>query len=209
KVVPPAAHDDGWAKTAVDRYILAGLAAKGLKPAAAADKATLLRRVTIDLIGVPPTLAELDGFLADESPQAFAKVVDRLLASPHYGERWGRHWLDVIRYADSSGRVSEFTEIWRYRDWVTKALNTDLPYTEFIKLQLAGDLLQPKDPNQFNPDGLIATGMLAIAQFDPGSELKQMSADSVDDMVDVICRAFMGLTISCARCHDHKFDPLT
>ncbi len=148
-------------------------------------------------------------FIDDASPQAFAKVVDRLLASPHYGERWGRHWLDVIRYADSSGRVAEFKEIWRYRDWVTRALNEDLPYTEFIKLQLAGDLLQPADPNKVSEDGLIATGMLAISQFDPGSQKPQLHADSVDDMVDVVSRSFLGLTLSCARCHDHKFDPIT
>ncbi len=169
----------------------------------------MLRRATFDLIGLPPTPAELDAFVNDESPQACAKVVDRLLASPHYGERWGRHWLDVIRYADSSGRVAEFKEIWRYRDWVTRALNEDLPYTEFIKLQLAGDLLQPEDPNRLNEDGLVATGMLAIAQFDPGSQKPQLYADSVDDMVDVVSRSFLGITLSCARCHDHKFDPIT
>ena len=161
------------------------------------------------MIGLPPTPAEIDAFVQDEAPNAFAKVVDRLLASPHYGERWGRHWLDVIRYADSSGRVAEFKEIWRYRDWVTRALNEDLPYTEFIKLQLAGDLLQPDDPNRLNEDGLIATGMLAISQFDPGSMKPQLHADSVDDMVDVVSRSFLGLTLACARCHDHKFDPLT
>ena len=209
KVVPPAVLDDAWSNTEVDRYILAGLEARGLKPAPRADKATLLRRATFDLIGLPPTPAEIDAFGQDESPQAFARVVDRLLASPHYGERWGRHWLDVIRYADSSGRVAEFKEIWRYRDWVTRALNEDLPYTEFIKLQLAGDLLQPEDPNRLNEDGLVATGMLAIAQFDPGSQKPQLHADSVDDMVDVVSRSFLGVTLSCARCHDHKFDPIT
>jgi hypothetical protein len=209
KAAPPGVHDDHWANTQVDRYILRGLEAQGLKPAPRTDRASLLRRATFDLIGLPPTLAEIDAFVQDESPYAFARVLDRLLASPHYGERWGRHWLDVIRYADSSGRVAEFKEIWRYRDWVTRSLSEDLPYTEFIKLQLAGDLLQPKDPNQFNEDGLIATGMLAIAQFDPGSQKPQLHADSVDDMVDVISRSFMGLTLSCARCHDHKFDPIT
>jgi hypothetical protein len=169
----------------------------------------LLRRATFDLIGLPPTPAEIDAFLTDEFPSAFAKVVDRLLASPHYGERWGRHWLDVVRYADSSGRVAEFKEIWRFRDWVTRALNEDLAYTDFIKLQLAGDLLQPDDPNRFNEDGFVATGMLAISQFDPGSQKPQLHADSVDDMVDVVSRSFLGLTLSCARCHDHKFDPFS
>jgi hypothetical protein len=210
KVVPaPRTVGTGWALTEVDRYILAGIEAKGLKPAARADRAALLRRATFDLIGLPPTPAEIDAFVQDEAPDAFAKVVDRLLASSHYGERWGRHWLDVIRYADSSGRVAEFKEIWRYRDWVTKALNTDLPYTEFIKLQLAGDLLQPADPDRFNADGFVATGLLAISQFDPGSMKPHLHADSVDDMVDVVSRSFLGLTLACARCHDHKFDPLT
>jgi Protein of unknown function (DUF1553)/Protein of unknown function (DUF1549)/Planctomycete cytochrome C len=209
KVVPPESPGKGWAVTEVDRYVLAGMKAKGLKPMARTDRATLLRRATFDLIGLPPTPAEIDAFVQDESPDAFAKVVDRLLASPHYGERWGRHWLDVIRYADSSGRVAEFKEIWRYRDWVTKAFNEDLPYTDFIKLQLAGDLLQPADPNRFNEDGLVATGMLAISQFDPGSMKPQLHADSVDDMVDVVSRSFLGLTLACARCHNHKFDPLT
>jgi hypothetical protein len=209
KVVPTKTVGKGWAISEVDCYILAGIEAKGLKPAARADRATLLRRATFDLIGLPPTPAEIDAFIQDESPDAFAKVVDRLLASPHYGERWGRHWLDVVRYADSSGRVAEFKEIWRYRDWVTKAFNDDLPYSQFIKLQLAGDLLQPADPERFNADGLVATGMLAIAQFDPGSMKPQLHADSVDDMVDVVSRSFLGLTLACARCHDHKFDPLT
>jgi hypothetical protein len=210
KVVPsPTVEDGGWANTPVDRYILATLAARRLKPAPRADKLTLLRRATFDLLGLPPTPEEIDAFLADESPQAFARVVDRLLASPHYGERWGRHWLDVVRYADSSGRVAEFKEIWRYRDWVTRAFNDDLPYTEFIRLQLAGDLLQPGDPKQVFADGLVATGMLAIAQFDPGSQKPQLHADSVDDMVDVVSRSFLGLTLACARCHDHKFDPFT
>jgi hypothetical protein len=209
KVVPPTSRDDGWAITQVDRYILAGLQARGLRPTPRADRATLLRRATFDLIGLPPTPEEIDAFVQDESPDAFARVVDRLLASPHYGERWGRHWLDVIRYADSSGRVAEFKEIWRYRDWVTKALNQDLPYTDFIRLQLAGDLLQPTDPDRFDEDGLVATGMLAITQFDPGSQKPQLYADSVDDLVDVVSRSFLGLTLACARCHDHKFDPLT
>jgi hypothetical protein len=212
KVKPPPLGKGGlggWALTEVDRYILAAMETKGLKPAARAERATLLRRATFDLIGLPPTPAEIDAFVQDQSLEAFAKVIDRLLASPHYGERWGRHWLDVIRYADSSGRVAEFKEIWRYRDWVTKALNDDLPYTEFIRLQLAGDLLQPADPNRFNEDGLVATGMLAISQFDPGSMKPQLHADSVDDMVDAVSRSFLGLTLACARCHDHKFDPLT
>ena len=210
KVAPVAGQDKGWAKTPIDHYILAGLENKELKPASPASKATLLRRVTFDLIGLPPTLAELDAFLQDDSPQAFAKVVERLLASPHYGERWGRHWLDLIRYADGYGRLenhapSNFKEIWRYRDWVTTAFNEDLPYTEFIRLQLAGDLLHPDNPRR----GAVATGLLAIALFDADTKDEQQHADVVDDMVDVVGRSILGMTISCARCHDHKFDPIT
>jgi hypothetical protein len=210
KVVrPPPGPDEGWAQTEIDRYIFAALAAAGLKPAPQADRAALLRRASFDLVGLPPTPEETDAFLRDPSPDAFARVVDRLLASPHYGERWGRHWLDLVRYADSSGRVAEFKEVWRYRDWVTRALNEDLPYTDFVTLQLAGDLLQPQDLGQLNADGLVATGMLAISQFDPGSQKPQLHADSVDDLVDVVSRSFLGVTLACARCHDHKFDPFT
>ena len=189
--------------------------ARGITPAAPADKRTLLRRATFDLIGLPPTPAEIDAFLADDSPQAFAKVVDRLLASPQYGERWGRHWLDVVRYADARDliqlpRESDFREAWRYRDWVVESFNRDLPYTEFVRSQVAGDLLPSPRTGGFNKDGLVATGMLAIADFVPGdADKNQMIADYVNDQVDVVSRAFLGLSVACARCHDHKFDPIS
>jgi hypothetical protein len=211
----PAVRDTSWPRTPVDRFILAALEANGLRPAGRADKRTLLRRVTFDLIGLPPTPAEIDDFLADDSPQAFARVVDRLLASPAYGERWGRHWLDVVRYADARDLIqlpppSDFREAWRYRDWVVGAFNRDLPYRDFLQYQLAGDLLQPNDPEQMNADALVATGMLAIADFVPGDVDKElMIADYVNDQIDVVGRAFMGLTLACARCHDHKFDPVS
>ena len=205
----PAVKDTSWPRSDIDRFILAKLESEGLAPAKSADKRTLIRRATYDLIGLPPTSQEVEAFLADDSPDAFAKVVERLLASPHYGERWGRHWLDLIRFADSSGRVSEFKEIWRYRDWVTKAFNEDLSYAEFLRMQLMGDLMQPEDRDQVNADGLVATGMLAIAQFDPGSHWPQMHADIIDDLVDVTSRSMMGLTVACARCHDHKYDPIS
>jgi hypothetical protein len=209
KVAPPRVKEESWVRTDVDRFILAALEAKGLSPAPPADKRTLLRRATFDLIGLPPTPEEIDAFLKDGSPDAFAKVVGRLLASPHYGERWGRHWLDTIRYADSSGRVSDFPEIWRYRDWVTDSFNRDLPYGRFIALQFAGDLIQPADKNFVDKDALVATGLLAIAQFDPGNvDPRLMNAEYVDDQIDVVGRAVLGLTLACARCHDHKFDPI-
>jgi hypothetical protein len=210
----PTVHDTAWAESAIDRFILAGLEAKGLEPARPADKRTLLRRATFDLTGLPPTPAEIDAFLADDSPQAFARVVDRLLASPHYGERWGRHWLDVVRYADARDLIqlppeSDFREAWRYRDWVVEAFNRDLPYADFVRYQIAGDLLAPPLPGGINKDGLIATGMLAIADFVPGDvDKEQMIADYVNDEIDVVGRAFLGLTLACARCHDHKFDPI-
>ena len=150
-----------------------------------------------------------------DRPQAFARVVDRLLASPRYGERWGRHWLDVVRYADARDLIqlpaeSDFREAWRYRDWVVEAFNRDLPYPEFVRHQVAGDLLPPPRPGGINKDGLVATGLLAIADFVPGDVDKdQMIADYVNDQIDVVSRAFLGLSVACARCHDHKFDPIS
>jgi Protein of unknown function (DUF1549)/Protein of unknown function (DUF1553) len=176
-----------------------------------ADKRTLIRRVNFDLIGLPPTPQEIDAFLNDQSPDAFAKVVDRLLASPHYGERWGRHWLDVVRYAESTANDSNsvMRYAWRYRDYVVDAFNRDLPYDQFLVEQLAGDLLPPsKDPGE-QSRRIIATGFYmigpkALAETDK----EQVRMDVVDDQIDVIGRAMLGLTLSCARCHDHKFDPI-
>jgi hypothetical protein len=214
-VAPPAVKNAKWPRSPIDCFILNRLESKGLGPSRHADKRTLLRRATYDLIGLPPTISETDAFLADDSPDAFAKVIDRLLASPHYGERWGRHWLDVVRYADARDLIqlpveSDFREAWRYRDWVVESFNRDMPYTEFLKYQIAGDLLQPRDPALIDKDALIATGMLAIADFVPGDTDKEMMiADYVNDQIDVVGRAFMGLTLACARCHDHKFDPIS
>jgi hypothetical protein len=180
-----------------------------------ADRATWLRRVTLDLTGLPPSSAELFDFLGDGSPDAFERVVDRLLASPRYGIRWARHWLDVARYADARDLIqlpaeSDFREIWRYRDWVVQAHNTDLPYDQFLRMQLAGDLSQPVEPDKIDSDALVATGFLALADFVPGDVDKtQMIADYVNDQVDVLGRAMLGLTLGCARCHDHKYDPIS
>jgi len=210
----PKIKSTSWAKSPIDHFILAKLEEKNLHPAKAAEKRTLLRRATFDLVGLPPTREEMDDFLADHSPGAFAKVVDRLLGSPQYGERWARHWLDVVRYTDSFdarfvGSDQDSIDAWRYRDWVVSAFNRDLPYDQFITQQVAGDLLPPPAPDGINTNGIIATGMYAIGTWGNGDADKdKILTDIADDAVDVTCRAFLGLTIACARCHDHKFDPI-
>ncbi len=211
KTTAPKTKDSKWPRTDVDRYILAGLQVKGLTPVGDADKATLLRRVYFDLIGLPPTPAEALAFQSDNDPQAFAKVVDKLLASPQFGETWGRHWLDVARYAESSGKDANVTypNAWRYRDYVTASFNEDKPYNRFIQEQIAGDLL-PTHNERERATNLIATGFLAIgakslSEMNP----KQFAADQADEQLDSTCQAVMGLTVGCARCHDHKFDPIS
>ena len=194
----------------IDAFILAKLSDKGLSPAAPAEKRTLIRRVTFDLTGLPPTPEEVDAFLKDTDANAFEKVVDRLLASSAYGERWGRHWLDVARYADSNGldENTAFGNAWRYRDYVIKSLNDDKPYDRFLKEQLAGDLL-PADTDAAKLDQLTATGFLSIGPKVLAEPDKQkMLLDIADEQLDTVGKAFMGLTLGCARCHDHKFDPL-
>ncbi len=214
-VTPPSVRDGAWVTSDVDTYIRSRQETAGVVPAPPADKRSLLRRITFDLTGLPPAPDELQQFLNDDSPDAFSKVVDRLLASPQYGERWARHWLDVVRYADARDLIqlpieSDFREAWRYRDWVVAAFNRDLPYDEFITRQLTGDLMQPADPTRIDAEALVATGMLAIADFVPGDvDKQQMIADYVNDEIDVVGRAFLGLTLACARCHDHKFDPIS
>lgn len=207
----PAVADAAWAQSELDRFILQRLADSGLKPAPAADKRTLIRRVTFDLHGVPPTPDEIDAFLADESPEAFAHVVDRLLASPRYGERFARHWLDVARFADSNGLDENlaYANAWRYRDYVIAALNKDKPFDQFIHEQLAGDLLPPAAEIETQLERTVATGFLSLgakmlAEDDP----VKMQMDIIDEQVDTLGRAFMGLTLGCARCHEHKFDPI-
>ncbi len=193
----------------IDRFLLAALEARGLAPAADAERPTLLRRVTFDLIGLPPTPEELDAFVADDSPDALSKVVDRLLASPSFGERWGRHWLDVARYAESSGKTNfAYPQAWRYRDWVIAAFNADKPYDRFVREQIAGDLL-PADDDRQAAEQLIATGFLAIGSKAHDAENRgQFVLDVVDEQIEATTRAFLGLTVACARCHDHKFDPI-
>ncbi len=207
----PKVKNTKWAKTDIDKFILAQLEAKKLKPAAPADKRTLIRRAAFDLTGLPPTPQEVENFLKDKSPNAFARVVDRLLASPQYGERWGRHWLDVVRYADSLdarslGSEGDIGLAWRYRDWVVNSFNRDLPYDQFIQQQIAGDLL----PGDYDTNRIVATGMYAIGNWGNGDADKdKILTDIADDAVDVTSRGFLGITMACARCHDHKFDPIT
>ena len=211
QAVPPTPKLKGWAVNPIDQFVLANLEKNGLKPAPPADKTTLLRRATFDLTGLPPTEKELQDFLADKSPQAFERVVDRLLASPRYGERWGRHWLDVMRYADSTGSDEDhrYPHAWRYRDYVVAAFNDDMPYNQFVREQLAGDILAA-DPNSgVGYRGIVATGFLALGKKALAQkDLPLKRYDVVDDQIDVTAKAFLGLTVTCARCHDHKFDPI-
>ena len=201
-----------WVRSPVDALILEELEANGLRPAPPADKRTLIRRATFDLVGLPPTPEQIESFLADDSPDAFAGVVERLLASPRYGERWGRHWLDVARYADSNGLDENlvFKNAYRYRDYVIDAFNEDMPYDRFIHEQLAGDLLGGDADEAAVYDRQIATGFIALgakmlAEDDP----VKMEMDIVDEQVDTVGRALLGMTLGCARCHDHKFDPIS
>ena len=207
---PRPVSDSGWIQSPVDRFILASLDQKGLKPVRPAGKRELIRRATFDLIGLPPTPEEIDAFLADEVPGAFDRVVERLLASPHYGERWGRYWLDVARYAEDQAHTfatEPNTSAFRYRDWVVKAFNSDLPYDRFIKLQIAGDQLEEGQKPPY--DGRVALGFFGLgAQYYKNTDAAKAAADELDDRVDTLTRGFLGLTVSCARCHDHKFDPI-
>ncbi|TWU06912.1 Planctomycete cytochrome C [Symmachiella macrocystis] len=208
---PKLADADG--SHPIDQFIHNKLAEKNLAPAPPADRRTLIRRLSFDLLGLPPSPEEVDAFVADDSPDAYAKLVERLLNSPHYGERWARHWLDVVRYGESAGfeRDALRDNFWPYRDWVVQALNADMPYDEFTRLQLAGDVLRPDDPT-----ALAATGFLVAGAYDEVGQKQQSAAmravvrqDELEDMVSVVSQTFLGLTVNCARCHDHKFDPIS
>jgi len=214
---PPDVRDIEWPRSDLDRFVLARLEAAGLTPAPAADRIAWLRRATFDLTGLPPTPEEVAAFLSDTSDRAFEKVVDRLLDSPAYGQRWARHWLDVARYADyhdfnPGARVAscEITEAWRYRDWVVDALNRDMPFDQFIVHQIVGDQLPSPTGEEIYPDGLVATTFLSNGVWDRGdADKEKIVSDMVDDNIGVIGKAFLGLTLDCARCHDHKFDPIS
>jgi hypothetical protein len=207
RIEPPMVQNTGWAKTPVDRFILAQLEANGLSPAPRAGKEELIRRTAFDLVGLPPTPAEIDDFVNDPSPDAYAKLIDRLLASPHYGERWGRHWLDVARFAETDGFEHDTVRphAWRYRDYVIQSFNLDKPYDRFIREQIAGDQLYPED-NQ----ALLATAfnLLGPDMVDSSDQVQRRQI-TLNDMTDTAAQAFLGITLSCARCHNHKFEPLT
>ncbi len=214
KIDPPKIKNSRWAKTPIDQFILAKLAERGMKPAPAADKRTLLRRVTFDLTGLPPTREELQKFLNDRSPRSFEKVVDRLLASPRYGERWARHWMDVVHYADTHGHSQDRPRpnAWPYRDYLIRSFNDDKPYARFVQEQLAGDVLFPNEP-----DGIVALGFIAAGPWDDSSQVyitensfdkRQAQNLDRDDMVSTAMSTLVSSTVHCARCHNHKFDPI-
>lgn len=208
----PADSFGNWPLDDLDRFIAADLADEGLRPNPSADRLTLIRRASFDLTGLPPTLPEIDHFLNDPAPdaEAFARVVDAYLASPRFGERWARHWLDVARYADSVGRTwnAPFVYAWRYRDWVIDAFNRDKPYRRFIAEQIAGDLLPAETVDQ-RREQVVATGFLTLGALSinqGGNEAFVL--DQIDDQIDVVTRGFLALSVACARCHDHKYDPV-
>ena len=206
----PTVVDAGWIRNSVDAFVLAQQEAAGVHPAPMADKLTLIRRATFDLTGLPPTPAEIDAFLMDESPQAYEKLVDRLLASTHYGERWGRHWLDVVRYADTAGETADYPVplAWRYRNYVIDAFNTDKPYDQFLREQIAGDVLANQQQSENYAELVIATGYLAISRRF-GFDSENYHHLTIQDTIDTLGQSVIGLSLGCARCHDHKFDAVS
>ncbi len=213
----PAIKNTAWARNEIDHFIAAELESHGMAPAPEATRRQWLRRVSYDLTGLPPTLEAMDAFLADATADAFERVADRLLASPQYGQRWARHWLDAVRYADyhdadakARNPVCEPVEAWRYRDWVVESLNRDMPYHQFITHQIAGDLLDAPDGKAPYAGGLVATTFLINGVWDRGdADKEKMVSDMVDDQVDTVGKVFLALTLGCARCHDHKYDPIS
>ncbi len=207
---PPAVKDTAWPVTSIDPFILAKVEGRGLQPSALADKRTLIRRATFDLTGLPPKPEEIDAFVADRSTNAFAKLVERLLSSPHYGERWGRHWLDIVRYADTAGDTADYPVglAWRYRNYVIDAFNADKPYDEFVREQIAGDLLAEQGPRERFAERVTATGFIAISRRF-GFDSENYHHLTIQDTLDTLGQTVLGLSLGCARCHDHKFDPIS
>jgi hypothetical protein len=210
----PVVQDIEWPRNEVDYFIGERLEERGLNPAADADRRTLIRRVYLDLIGMPPTPDEVADFLADESATAFERVADHLLSSPHFGERWSRHWFDLVRYAETYGHEGDFAipHAWQYRDYVIRALNADVPYDQFVREHIAGDLMNPPrlNPNEGFNESIIATGFwFMYEQTHAPTDIRQHEADRVDNQIDVMTKAFLGITVGCARCHDHKFDAIS
>jgi len=206
RVPPPQTSEDRWSRGPIDAYLIAPLKSEGLSPAPEADRRTLVRRLTWDLIGLPPSNDEVEAFVADERPDAYERLADRLLASPRHGERWARHWLDLVRYAESDGYKQDAyrPEAWRYRDYVIRSLNADKPYSRFVLEQLAGDEAAPGDP-----DALFATAYLRLGIYEYNQrDVRGHWANILNDLTDVTADVFLGMGLSCARCHDHKFDPI-
>jgi mono/diheme cytochrome c family protein len=204
---PPPVKTDNWVRNPIDQFILARLEKEGLQPSHESSREALIRRVSLDLIGLPPTAAEIDAFLADPAPDAYERVVDRLLASPHYGERWARPWLDLARYADSNGYEKDaLRTMWKYRDWVIKALNDDMPFDRFTIEQLAGDML----PNA-TTDQLIASGFHrnTLLNQEGGIDVEEARWETLVDRVNTTSTVWLGSTIACAQCHNHKYDPFS
>jgi hypothetical protein len=211
KPAPPVTKESSWARTDLDRFVLAGLEAQNLKPVSDADRQTLIRRISYDLTGLPPTPDEVRSFLADRSPDAVERVVDGYLDSERFGERWARHWLDIARYGESSGKEVNvlYAHAWRYRDYVIESFKKDKPYDLFLKEQIAGDLMKSRDKRD-QAEKIVATGFLAIGpKAHNERDRRQFMLDMADEQIDVMSQAMLGVTISCARCHDHKFDPIT
>lgn len=209
-VAVPEVQDARWSRTSIDPFIRAAQERVEIDPSPPADKWTLIRRATFDLTGLPPTAADVDAFLRDDAPDAFARVVERLLASPAYGEKWGRHWLDVVRYADTAGETADYPAplAWRYRNWVIDAYNADRPYDEFVREQLAGDILAGRGPREQYAERAIATGYLAISRRF-GFDSENYHHLTIQDTIDTLGQSLLGLTLGCARCHDHKYDTVT
>ena len=204
RVVAVPNVDDGWVRKGIDGFVLEGIREAGLEPAAEASRRHWLRRVSFGLTGLPPTVEELRAFEGDGEAGAYERVVERLLESPRYGEKWASHWLDGVRYVEEVGYYNFGKHGWRYRDWVIRALNADLGYDKFVSMQIAGDLMP-----EAGGEGIEATGFLCMGNYDDQeSDKDQLYSEVADDQIDVITRQFLGLTVACARCHDHKFDPI-
>ena len=208
RVDPPAVHNQSWVRNEIDAFVLAKLEQEKVEPSPEADRRTLIRRLSFDLLGLPPTSQEVDDFLADSRPDAYERLVDRLLASPHFGERWGRHWLDRARYADSSGCVIDLRRpfAWRWRDWVIEAINNDLPFDQFTVEQIAGDLMPQADT-----ESRIAAGFQenALSSHEAGVDLEAERVKTTLDRTSAVGTAWLGLTVGCAQCHSHKYDPIS
>ncbi|WP_425616882.1 PSD1 and planctomycete cytochrome C domain-containing protein [Anatilimnocola sp. NA78] len=207
----PAIENDHWSRGVIDRFLLARMQTEKLQPAPEAERSTLIRRLSFDLTGLPPTKTEIEAFLADQSPDAYERLVERLLAKPQHGEQWSRHWLDLVRYAESDGYKQDDyrPDAWRYRDYVIRSLNQDKPYPQFIREQLAGDEMPPSSNPQESIDAVVATGYLRLGIYEYNQrDVKGQWSVILNDITDVTADVFMGMGMSCARCHDHKFDPI-